>query len=198
MTAPSRRKDKPCRTCPTLVRRDNRSGYCAKCVKASPEYRAKVAAGARKRYADPAERERTGQAVRRAVQRDPTIAERKSAAMREIASDPEWKARNAEQCRDRRLWEHGVAARTAASHAKQGRTFSRRHGLAAWCPPDYLETARDLRRNNVPLADVKRMVAEQQARDLAVVRLRVAHDRARADNDNARRNLQRLAIGLAE
>lgn len=181
-----------------MLRADNRSGYCARCVKQSPEYRAKVAAGAKRRYADPAERARTGDGVRRAVQRDPTIAERKSAAMREIARDPEWKARNAEQCRERRLWEKGLAARTPASNVRQGRTFSRRHGLGAWCPDDYLEMARDLRRSGVPLDDVKRMVAEQQARDLAAVRRRIANDRARAENDNALRELQRTAMGLAD
>lgn len=36
MTAPSKAKTTPCRTCPTLVRADNRRGYCARCVKASP------------------------------------------------------------------------------------------------------------------------------------------------------------------
>ncbi len=167
MTAPSRRKDKPCRTCSTMLRRDNASGFCARCVKASPEYRAKVAAGARKRYADPAERERTGLAMRRAYQRDPTIAERKAERMREIAATPEWQERNRANCTDRRLWEKGLAARTPQSHARQGRTFSKRHGLAAWCPVVYLEMARELRRSGVPLPDVKRMVADQQARDHA-------------------------------
>lgn len=198
MTAPSRRKDKPCKSCPALVRRDNRSGYCARCVKASPEYRAKVAEGAKRRYADPEQRARTGEGVRRAVQRDPTIRARKSAAMREIAATPEWQERNRANCTDRRLWEKGVAARTPESNRRQGRTFSQRHGLGAWCPPDYLEMARDLRRNNVPLDDVKRMVAEQQTRDLAAVRKRVSDQRAQAENDNARLELRRLAMGLHE
>lgn len=198
MTSPSRLKDKPCRTCPTMLRRDNRSGYCAGCVKASPEYRAKVAEGAKRRYADPAERARTGEGVRRAVQRDPTIRARKSAAMREIAATPEWQERNRASCTDRRLWEKGVAARTPESNRRQGRTFSQRHGLGAWCPPDYLEMARDLRRNNVPLDDVKRMVAEQQALDVAKLRRQIAGNRAKAENDNARLESRRLAMGLHE
>lgn len=143
MPPPSKSYTKPCRTCPTMLRADNRSGYCARCVKQSPEYRAKVAAGAKRRYADPAERARTGQAVRRANQADPTIRERKSAAMREIAATPEWQARNAENCRERRLWEKGRAGRTEASNVRQGVTFSQRHGIASWCPADYVEMARD-------------------------------------------------------
>ena len=198
MTAPSKRKDKPCRTCPTMLRRDNRGGYCARCVKASPEYRAKVAEGAKRRYSDPEQRKRTGEGVRRAVQRDPTIAERKSAAMREIAATPEWQERNRASCTERRLWEKGLAARTPASHERQGRTFSQRHGLGAWCPPDYLEMARDLRRNNVPLDDVKRMVAEQQERDRAAIRRRHEEARAKVENDNAWRELRRMAMGLHE
>lgn len=173
MVAPSRAKTRQCKTCPTMIRADNRSGYCAKCVKRTPEFRAKVAAGARKRYADPAERERTGAAMRRAYQRDPTIAARKAEKMREIASDPEWQARNAEQCRERRLWEAGLAARTSESFRRQGETFSRRHGIASWCPPDYVEMARDLRKSGVPLDEVKRLVAEQQGADLQRFRRRL-------------------------
>lgn len=201
MTAPSRRYEKPCRTCPALLRNDNSSGYCAKCVKSSPEYRAKVAEAAKRRYSDPAERARTGEQVRRAYQADPTIAERKSARMREIASDPEWRARSAESCTRRRLWEKGVAGRTAASHERQGRTFSQRHGIAAWCPADYVEMARDLRRNNVPLDEVKRLVADQQAHDLATIRRRVfAADAAREQRELRAQGLDllRQRIGLDE
>lgn len=198
MEPPSKRRDQPCKSCPTLVRRDNASGYCARCVKASPEYRAKVAAGAKRRYSDPAERERTALAMRRANQRDPTIAKRKSAAMKAVAATPEWQERNRASCSERRLWEKGVAARTPASNAKQGRTFSQRHGLRAWCPAEYVEMARDLRRNNVPLDDVKRMVAEQQALDVAKLRRQIADNHAKAENDNARLELRRIAMGLAD
>lgn len=170
MVAPSRAKTRRCKTCPTMIRADNRSGYCPRCVKKSPEFRANVAAAARKRYADPAERERTAAAMRRAYQRDPTIAERKAEKMRQIAADPEWKARNAENCRSRRLWEKGAAARTAESHRRSGETFSRRHGLGKWCPPDYLEMARDLRRKGVPPDEVKRLVLDQYETDLAKFR----------------------------
>ena len=198
MPPPSKRREKPCRGCQTLIRNDNTSGYCARCVKSSPEYRAKVAEGAKRRYSDPEQRQRTGQGVRRANQVDPTIRARKSAAMREIAATPEWQERNRASCSERRLWEKGVAARTAASNAKQGRTFSQRHGIRAWCPPEYVEMARDLRRNNVPLDDVKRMVAEQQALDVAKLRRQIADNHAKAENDNALLELRRIAMGLHE
>lgn len=173
MAPPSKTKSVPCKSCPALVRPSSATGYCARCVKRSPEYRQKVSAGTHRRYADPAARERTGQAVRLANALDPSIRERKAAAMREIASDPEWQARNAEQCRDRRLWERGVAARTPESDARAGRTFSKRHGLGAWCPADYIAMARDLRRSNVPLDEVKRLVAEQGERDLQRIRAKL-------------------------
>lgn len=198
MVAPSKAKTGACKSCSTAIRADNRSGYCGRCVKKTPEFRAKAAAGAQRRYADPAARERTGAAMRAAYQRDPTIAERKAAKMREIAADPEWKARNAEQCRERRLWETGLAARTPESHARQGRTFSQRHGLGAWCPADYVDLARDLRRSGVPLDETKRLVAEQQEADRAAVRKRHAAARKRTENETVRRDLQRLAMGLAE
>lgn len=198
MPPPSKRYEKPCKSCPALVRNDNSSGYCKACVKQSPEYRAKVAAGARKRYADPAERQRTSEALRKANQRDPTIRKRKSAAMRAIAATPEWQERNRASCTERRLWEKGVAARTPESNQRQGRTFSQRHGIAAWCPPEYVEMARDLRRNNVPLDDVKRMVAEQQAVDVAKLRRQIADNHAKAENDNALLELRRIAMGLHE
>lgn len=159
-----------------MVRNDNRSGYCARCVKTAPETRRNMSGAAHRRYADPEQRARTGAGVRRANQADPTIAERKAAAMREIAADPEWRARNAEQCKGRRLWEKGVAAIIPETRAKQGRTFSHRHGIGAWCPADYVGLARDLRRSNVPPDEVKRLVAEQEERDLARFRRGLADE----------------------
>lgn len=162
-----------------MIRRDNKSGLCAPCVKKSDSFRRAASGAAHRRYEDPAQRERTGKAVRLANQLDPTIRERKSAIMKEIAADPEWKARNAEQCRDRRLWEIGVAARTPESNAKQGRTFSLRHGIGSWCPTDYIQQARELRRLNVPVEEVKRMIAEQQEKDIEEVRRRMGHGQRR-------------------
>lgn len=198
MVAPSRTKDKPCKSCPALLRRDNRSGYCRQCVKATPEFRAKVAEGAKRRYADPAERERTGEAVRRANQADPTISQRKSAAMQVAASDPAWQARNAEQCRARRLWESGVAARTPASDAKAGRTFSRRHGYGAWCPEDYIAHARDLRRTGLSLDETKAAIAEQVERDRQRLRARAAATAEKRMRRDMGLDLARRRMGLDE
>ena len=111
--------------------------------------------------------------MKRAYRHDPTIAERKAARMREITSDPEWKARNAENCRSRRLWEKGLAARTPESFERQGRTFSQRHGIGAWCPADYVDHARDLRKSGVPLDETKRLIAEQIESDLRRFRRKV-------------------------
>lgn len=146
-----------CKTCQKPLGRKNRTGYCNQHAKQSPEYRAKLAA-----------------AQRRAQAADPTIRERKSAKMRELAATPEWKARNRELCTERRLWEHGLAARRPDTPAKWGRTFSRRHGILRWCPEEYLDLARKLARSNVPPAEVKRMVLEQQERDLAELRRRMS------------------------
>lgn len=157
-----------------MIRRDNKSGLCVQCVKRSNEFRRAASGAAHRRYEDPAERERTGQAVRRANQLDPTIRVRKSQIMKEIAATPEWKARNAEQCRERRLWEIGVAARTPESDARAGRTFSRRHGIGSWCPEDYIEQARELRKSGVSVEETKRMIAEQQEVDLERYRRRMA------------------------
>ena len=172
---PSRRKDRKCAQCPEMIRRDNKSGLCSRCVKKSDSFRRAVSGAAHRRYQDPEQRQITGRGVRRANQADPTIRERKSAIMKEIAADPEWKARNAEQCRERRLWEIGVAARTPESDARAGRTFSKRHGIGSWCPPDYVKQARELRRANVPVEEVKRMIAEQQERDLQRFRRKALH-----------------------
>lgn len=176
---PSRRKDRKCSQCPEMIRRDNRSGMCTRCVKKSDEFRRAASGAAHRRYEDPEQRERTGKAVRMANRLDPTIRQRKSAIMKEIAADPEWKARNAEQCRDRRLWEIGVAARTPESNARAGRTFSQRHGIGSWCPTDYIEQARELRRLNVPLEEVKRMIADQYEKDLEQLRRRMGHGQRR-------------------
>lgn len=157
-----------------MIRRDNKSGLCVKCVKKSKEFRRAASGAAHRRYEDPAERERTGKAVRRANQLDPTIRVRKSQIMKEIAADPEWKARNAEQCRERRLWEKGLAGRTAESHVRQGITFSQRHGIRSWCPLEYVEQARELRRSGVSVEETKRMIAEQQEADLERYRRRMA------------------------
>lgn len=162
-----------------MIRRDNKSGMCTRCVKKSDQFRRAASGAAHRRYEDPEQRERTGRAVKLANQIDPTIRERKSAIMKEIAADPEWKARNAEQCRQRRLWEIGVAARTPESNARQGRTFSLRHGIGSWCPTDYIEQARELRRLNVPVEEVKRMIAEQQEKDLEQLRRRMGHGQRR-------------------
>lgn len=138
-----------CPSCDKPLGRKNRTGYCNRHAKQSPEYREKLAA-----------------AQRRVQQADPTIRLRKSKAMREIAATPEWRERNAEQCRRRRLWEQGVAGRTAESNIAQGRTFSARHGYLSWCPPELVETARALRRTGVPLDETKRLIAEQHERDM--------------------------------
>lgn len=152
---------------------------CTRCVKKSDEFRRAASGAAHRRYEDPEQRERTGKAVRMANRLDPTIRQRKSAIMKEIAADPEWKARNAEQCRDRRLWEIGVAARTPESNARAGRTFSQRHGIGSWCPTDYIEQARELRRLNIPLEEVKRMIADQHEKDLEQLRRRMGHGQRR-------------------
>jgi len=170
---PSRRKDRKCDQCPTMIRRDNKSGLCVKCVKKSDSFRRAASGAAHRRYEDPEERKRTGEGVRRANQADPTIRVRKSAIMKEIAADPEWKARNAEQCRERRLWETGLAARTPESFVRQGQTFSRRHGIGSWCPLEYVEQARELRRAGVSVEETKRMIAEQQEADLRAYRRRM-------------------------
>lgn len=171
---PSRRKDRKCRECPEMIRRDNASGLCVRCVKKSNEFRRAASGAAHRRYEDPAEREKTGKAVRRAHQIDPTIRVRKSQAMKEIAATSEWKERNAELCRERRLWEIGVAARTPESDARAGQTFSLRHGIASWCPMEYVETARDLRRSGVSVEETKRLIAEQQEADLERYRRKTA------------------------
>lgn len=158
-----------------MIRRDNKSGLCAPCVKKSDSFRRAASGAAHRRYEDPAQRERTGRGVRLANQLDPTIRERKSAIMKEIAADPEWKARNAEQCRERELWKLGRAGRTELSNVRQGVTFSQRHGIGSWCPTDYIQQARDLRRLKVPLEEVKRMIAEQYEKDMAEVRRRMGH-----------------------
>lgn len=145
-----------CRSCDKSLGRKNRTGYCNRHAKQSPEYREKLAA-----------------AQRRVQQADPTIRERKSAKMREIAATPEWQARNAEQCRQRRLWEKGVPAITAETRARQGRTFSARHGIALWCPAELVETARALRRSGVSVDETKRMIAEQHDRDMRRFRERL-------------------------
>lgn len=157
-----------------MIRRDNKSGLCSGCVKKSDSFRRAVSGAAHRRYEDPEQRKITGQGVRRANLADPTIRERKSAVMKEIAADPEWRARNAEQCRERRLWEIGVAARTPQSDAQAGRTFSRRHGIGSWCPEDYIEQARELRRSGVSVEETKRMIFEQQEKDLERFRRRIA------------------------
>lgn len=156
-----------------MIRRDNKSGLCSRCVKKSDSFRRAASGAAHRRYEDPEQRKITGQGVRRANLTDPTIRERKSAIMKEIAADPEWKARNAEQCRDRRLWEIGVAARTPESDAKAGRTFSQRHGIRSWCPAEYVETARKLRLAGVSVEETKRMIAEQHERDMARFRRKI-------------------------
>lgn len=171
---PSRRKDRKCDQCPTMIRRDNKSGLCRKCVKNSKSFRRAASEAARRKYEDPEARKKTGDAVRRANQLDPTIRDRKSKAMKEIAATPEWRDRNAQQCRDRRLWEIGVAARTPESDARAGRTFSRRHGIGSWCPEDYIEQARELRRAGVSVEDTKRMIWEQHDRDIKRLRGRMA------------------------
>lgn len=145
-----------CAACSAPIKERNKTGYCGKHAKQSPAYRAKL-----------------GEAVRRANQRDPSIRERKSAAMREIAATPEWTERNRRLATERRLWEHGVPARTPESNAAAGRTFSRRHGYASWCPEDYVPLARDLRKTGLPLDEVKRMVADQIEADLAGLRKRM-------------------------
>jgi hypothetical protein len=170
MTAPSRMKTTPCRACPTLVRNDSRSGFCGKCVKQTPEFKARASQAARNRT--PEHRAKLGAAQRRACQADPTIRQRKSIKMRALAATPEWRARNAESCTQRRLWEQGLAARTAETLARQGVTFTRRHGHAIWCPEDYLNLARKLRRAKLPLLEVMRLVWEQHDKDMAEFRLR--------------------------
>lgn len=133
------------------------TGFCNRHAKQSPEYRAKLA-----------------ESQRRAQQSDPTIRERKSKAMREIAATPEWQARNAEQCRSRRLWERGIAGRKADTPAKWGRTFSARYGYLSWCPPELVETARAIRRTGVPLEETKRLIAEQHEREMQRFRASIA------------------------
>lgn len=171
---PSRRKDRKCNECPTMIRRDNKSGLCTRCVKRSNEFRRAASGAAHRRYEDPAEREKTGKGVRRANQLDPTIRVRKSQIMKEIAATPEWKERNAQQCRDRELWKLGLAGRTAESNVRQGVTFSQRHGIRSWCPLEYVEQARELRRAGVSVEETKRMIAEQQEADLDRYRRRMA------------------------
>lgn len=158
-----------------MIRRDNKSGLCRQCVKKSDSFRRAASGAAHRRYEDPEQRKITGQGVRRANRADPTIRERKSAIMKEIAADPAWKRRNAEQCRERRLWEIGVAARTPESDAQAGRTFSRRHGIGSWCPEDYIKQARELRRSGVSVEETQRMIFEQQERDLARLRRKMGH-----------------------
>lgn len=158
-----------------MIRRDNKSGLCRQCVKNSDSFRRAASGAAHRRYEDPEQRKLTGRGVKLANQRDPTIRERKSAIMKEIAADPEWKARNAEQCRQRELWKLGRAGRTELSNVRQGITFSRRHGIGSWCPPDYIEQARELRRLNVPVEEVKRMIADQYEKDLEQLRRKMGH-----------------------
>lgn len=146
-----------CRACEKPLGRKNRTGYCVRHAKQSPEYRAKLAA-----------------AQRRAQQADPTIRTRKSAAMKALAATPEWQTRNAESCRRRRIWERGVAALTLDVRAQQGRTFSVRHGIASWCPPELVETARALRRSGVPIEETKRMIAEQHEQDMRRFRAQIS------------------------
>ena len=171
---PSRRKDRKCNECPTMIRRDNKSGLCVQCVKKSNSFRRAASGAAHRRYEDPEQRRLTGEGVKRANQLDPTIRVRKSRIMKEIAATPEWKERNAEQCRERKLWEKGLAARTADSFVQQGITFSQRHGIASWCPTEYVEQARELRRSGVSVEETKRMIFEQQERDLERFRRRMA------------------------
>lgn len=143
--------------CDRPLRRGNKTGLCAAHVKSDPAYRAKLA-----------------QSQRRALALDPTILERRAAAMRAKAATPEWKARNAESCRDRRLWENGQAARTADTPAKWGRTFSARHGVDAWCPPELRDLQRHLaRKRGATAAETKRLVLEQHERDMQRFRERI-------------------------
>lgn len=156
-----------------MIRRDNKSGLCRQCVKKSDSFRRAVSGAAHRRYENPEQREITGRGVKRANQLDPTIRVRKSAIMKEIAADPEWKARNAEQCRKRELWKIGLAARTEESNVRQGITFTMRHGIGSWCPMEYIEQARELRRSGVSVEETKRMIAEQQETDLERYRRRM-------------------------
>lgn len=142
--------------CDRPLHRRNKTGLCAAHVKSDPAYRARLA-----------------QSQRRALALDPTILERRAAAMRAKASTPEWKARNAELCRDRRLWEKGVAALTPEIRAQQGRTFSARHGVASWSPPELVDLARALRAHGATLEEAKRMVDEQHERDMQRFRERI-------------------------
>ena len=124
MAPPSKRYETPCKgRCGGFVRNDNKSGYCRRCVKASPEFRANVSAAAKRKYENPEQRAKTGRAVRRANQVDPTIRARKSAAMRTRAATPEWQERNRQNCTERRLWEKGLAGRTPESLKRQGETY---------------------------------------------------------------------------
>lgn len=173
---PSRRKDRQCDECPTMIRRDNKSGLCASCVKKSKSFRRAVSKAAKKKYENPAARKKTGDAIRRANQLDPTIRARKSASMKRAAADPAWKARNAELCRQKRLWEKGLAARTADSFVQQGITFTMRHGIGSWCPLEYIEQARELRQSGVSVEETKRMIADQQEADLERHRRKVVGD----------------------
>lgn len=172
---PSRRKDRKCDKCPTLIRRDNKSGLCPKCVKDSPDFRRRSREARLKHYEDPANRQKTGDAVRRANMVDPTIRVRKSEAMKAIAATPEWKARNAEQCRERKLWELGVAGITPEVRSRQAKTLAhKRHW--AWCPPELLEEAKHLRRSkNLPLRDVKRIIMDQHEKEMKEFRRKLGY-----------------------
>jgi hypothetical protein len=137
-----------CAVCPASLDPRNRTGYCS-----------------RHHNGAPGKRQRISEALKRGHQLHPEWREDRRRAAIKAASCPVERARRAQRCRDRRLWEIGVAALTPESRAKQAAAQSARR--MAWCPPELRDEAKRLvRYKKLRLAEVKQIIGEQHEAEM--------------------------------
>lgn len=132
-----------CKICDKVLGRKNKSGYCHAHANSNPEKRAKISAS-----------------LKRSNQLNPGRVADRLQKQRETCSTDEWRQRNRELCIERKLWEKGFASLKPEHYIQAGKTFHIRHGRGSWCPPEYIEEAKRLQRKNIPLEEIKSMIAD--------------------------------------
>jgi chromosomal replication initiation ATPase DnaA len=137
-----------CAECGGPIDPRNRSGYCTRHQNASPEKRRKIS-----------------EALKRGHQLHPEWREQRRQAAIKAARNPANRERRAQLCRERRLWEKGVAGHTPETRAKIAAT--QRAKKMAWCPPHLRAEARRLSQSlKLPHAEVRRIILEHHEAEL--------------------------------
>lgn len=105
----------------------------------------------------------------------PDFREAKRRAGRASANVPGERERRSNNAKSRDLYRIGQAARTPETFAMMGRRVS--DARMAWCPPEYRDEARSMTKTkSIPLAEVKRIIADQYRVDRAKLRRSLGED----------------------